>query len=709
MTERITKLRNRALTTVAEKLTPIGSSGSVSLLDEARGLARSYAERPIEIAEGELLTGGARRLDAPAGLRPKIFDRHAWSGGGIADLPPEVGDCFTGGLLAWAGNHQTLDFDTVFAVGIEGIRGRIRSLIAVRAGEAREFLEALEIVASAYLGLCARYADLAGELSVREPDPERKAELLVMAENSRRTPALPPRTFWEACQCAWSAFLLVPDAPGRLDQYLYPFYRRDVDSGNLSRERAKELLCALWIKYFEHVGVGSGVSAHNHMTLGGVASDGTDATNDLTLLCLEVTEEIGLHRPQVGFRVSPSTPDGALRRAVRVLRSRTGNPDFCNDANIVSALVDIGVAPRDARNFSLSGCHEVIVTGMAQMGSVEGFVNMPMIVRMVLGLEPRQWNAPPLDGIRDFDGLWERVTAVMDHVAERVHRASVRRDERAARNTAGTLVASLVTGDCIQRSLGYTQGGARYNFCNWDIIGIANLADSLSAIRTLVFEERAVTLSALADILAADWSGAEELRLRAVNRVPHFGNDDPRADLPAARIIEEFSARLKRRTPFRGGEYILGTTAGGENMHVEFGRVTGATPDGRREGETFADSIGPAHGRDRSGVTAMLNSVAGLPHRLLPTATTLNVKLDPRLLEDEEGIARVAALIRGHFDSGGQQLQFNFYTREMLLEAKRRPEQNGDLMVRVAGYSAPFVSLWEDLQDEVIARTGHGI
>jgi formate C-acetyltransferase len=197
------------------------------------------------------------------------------------------------------------------------------------------------------------------------------------------------------------------------------------------------------------------------------------------------------------------------------------------------------------------------------------------------------------------------------------------------------------------------------------------------------------------------------MRQRALNRVPQFGNNDPRVDTIAAWTVEEFATLLKRRTPFRGGEYILGTTAGGENMHVEFGRVTGATPDGRRSGDAFADSIGPAQGRDRSGVTAMLNSVASLPHRLLPTATTLNVKLDPRLLESEEGITQVAALVKGHFDSGGQQMQFNFYSRQMLVDAKRYPERHGDLMVRVAGYSAPFASLWDDLQDEIIARMDH--
>jgi formate C-acetyltransferase len=295
----------------------------------------------------------------------------------------------------------------------------------------------------------------------------------------------------------------------------------------------------------------------------------------------------------------------------------------------------------------------------------------------------------------------------MDRVAEAAHLSSVGRDRAAAETPGGHLQASLVVNDCIERCLGYTQGGARYNFCNWDIIGTANLADSLVAIRKLVYEERLLSLSELVAILNSDWDGQEFLRRQILNQFPHFGNGDGECDALMRRIITTLDAILKRRTPFRGGVYILGTTAGGENMHIEFGRVTSATPDGRRSGDPLADSIGAAQGRDREGVTALLNSVASLPHRLLPTATTLNVKLDPKLLQNDAGIDATTALIQSHFTSGGQQLQFTFVNREILLEAKAKPELYQNLMVRVAGYSAPFTSLWEDLQDEIIARTEH--
>ena len=365
----------------------------------------------------------------------------------------------------------------------------------------------------------------------------------------------------------------------------------------------------------------------------------------------------------------------------------------------------------DARDFSLSGCHEVIVTGCAQMGSVEGFINMPKILRMTLGLEPALQDGVDLAALDSYRRLVGRAYWARWSVwrARRTRPRRVR-DRVEAERPGGQLEVSLVTRDCIENARGYTQGGARYNFCNWNVIGIANLVDALAAIRRWVY--RAARADAWKSWLRS-WpptgQAHEPLRREILGGPPHFGNDRPEVDAIAARLIASLDEVLKRRTPFRGGEYILGTTAGGENMHIEFGRMTGATPDGRKAGSPLADSLGAAQGRDRHGVTALLNSVAGLPHHLLPTATTLNVKLDPTLLDSEAGLDSIAALIEAHFRSGGQQLQFNLVNREMLLDAKRHPEQYPNLMVRVAGYSAPFTSLWGDLQDEIIARTAHAL
>jgi len=723
MNERIAFMRERALRSIPQgdpkggelrKKSMDQTEGEPSVIREAKAAASFFRGRTLVIHDDELVVGDTLRKFMDEKIQPAIFGRRSWTSG--AWNASDKTEClFQEGILSWAGNHKTLDYDTIFAIGFNGLCKQIDERIGRLSPEEEDyeekknFLEALKIVAEGYIKLSERYADYALELAEKESDPIRREELRKISQNCRSTPANPPKDFWEACQCAWFSFFLVPDAPGRVDQYLAPYYKEDIEKGTITREFAKELISCLWIKYFEVVGAQGGVSAHNHLTLGGVLPDGRDATSEVTELCLEVTEDLAINRPQVGLRWNKNMPRKTLERGIRVLRANTSAPDFCNDEQIVPALMNVGVSAEDARNFSLSGCHEVIVTGMAQMGSVEGFVNMPKIIRIALGLEPSIKNGFNPSKITNYEDFWKHLTDAMDFVAEEAHKASVCRDKHFADQPGGYIEASLVTRDCIEKAKGYTQGGARYNFCNWDIIGTSNLADSLVALRKMVFEDKILGIQELADILNSDWDGHEQLRMQVLNQYPHFGNNDDAVDEITSEVIKTFSDIMKLRTPYRGGEYILGTTAGGENMHIEFGRITNATPDGRKSGMPFADSVGAAQGRDRQGITSTLNSVSKLPHRLLPTATTLNVKLDPKLLEDENGIEKVASLIESHFTSGGQQIQFNFYDHETLLDAKKHPEKHGNLMVRVAGYSAPFISLWDDLQDEIIARTGHCI
>ena len=347
------------------------------------------------------------------------------------------------------------------------------------AREKRHFLEALRIVAQGYVDLCRRYGDHALALAqeTEDEDPRaraagHRAQLPARARRSRRRP------FGRPARRSGSASFSCPTRPVVWTSTCIPFTRRTSSGARISRDFARELLSCLWIKYFGFAGAQAGVSAHQHLTLGGVHPDGSDASNELTDLCLEVTEDLRLHRPQVGLRWNRNTPPELLRRAVRVLRAGSGNPDFCNDEQIVPALVQIGIRPEDARDFSLSGCHEVIVTGRAQMGSVEGFINLPKILRLVLGLEPALGYEADLAAIDCYEALWDALAAGLRFVAQGAHRAAVERDRQAAEAPGGNLTASLVVQDCIENARGYTQGGARYNHCNWNVIGIANLADS---------------------------------------------------------------------------------------------------------------------------------------------------------------------------------------------------------------------------------------
>ena len=437
--------------------------------------------------------------------------------------------------------------------------------------------------------------------------------------------------------------------------------------------------------------------------------DGSDAVNELSWLCLEATEEMDVTRPQVGVRWHEGMDPAFLRRAVKALATDVNNIEFCSDEQIVPALIDIGVTVEDARDFSLSGCHEVMVSGRCQMGAVEGMVNLPKIIRIVLGLEPTIRSGVDLESIDSYETLWAATVDAMAETAAVMHAFSEFLDSLRAGETGRALTSSLLTRGCIESARSTPQGGATYNFCNWDAIGIANLADSLAAIRRVVFEEKRLTLAKFVEILRDDWAGHEPLRREIRESDDHFGNDNDAVDAIAADIIRTLDRLLKTKTPFRGGQYILGTLAGYENSHSQYGLATGATPDGRKEGESFASSLGAAAGRDHNGPTAMLNSVAKMPHNLLPTSTVTNISLSRSLLDSEDGRANVASLIEGHFRAGGQQCQLTFQGREELLAARAKPEDHGHIMVRVAGYSAPFVALDEATQDEILARTEHSL
>ena len=714
-TDRIARIRDRVTTTPAvwddgewslRERSNAATVGLSPILREAHAMAHAFRHRALRIQDDELIVGTNTRT--PVVALPPTTPSPAQAA--PPPPPPPWQKYLDQRVLAFAGNHTTLDYETILAEGFSGLIARIdRRLAALPAdaGEARDFLQALRIVAQGAIDFSSRHADLAEHLAGQTDDTARREELLEIAANCRAVPAGPAKTFWQACQSLWFSFFLMPDSPGRVDQYLGTYYEADLREGRITPARALELIECLWLKYFESCGPTNPVGATHHLTLGGVKADGTDAANEVTWLCLKATEVLKLFRPQVSLRWHRGTKPALLARAVQALRGRCGHPSFCSDEQIIAALTNVGVAIEDARNYSLSGCNEVIVSGMAQMGSVEGFVNMPKAIEMALGLAPDLGPGADLERIGSFEQFHAAVAEALRSIVAVIHETSCTVDADRARWPH--LLASLVVRDCIETARGYTQGGARYNFCNWNIVGIANLADSLAVVDRLVFREKLLTLPALAGILRANWAGQEALRRRILTDLPHYGNDVDAVDALAAGVVELTDSLIKQAVPFRGGQYILGTLAGAENIHMYFGGLTGATPDGRRAGEPLADSLGAAQGRDRHGPTAMLNSVAKLPHRLLPTATTINVKLDPRLLDSQSGLERIAALIQGHFLSGGQQVQLTLVTRRMLEEAQADPAAHGDVIVRVAGYSAPFVMLDSALQAEIISRTEHGL
>ncbi len=640
--------------------------------------------------------------------------------------------CFTEFMEQRAPGHTTTD-GKAFR---KGLRQFLAEIAAARASldperdpdaTARlEQLAAMDAAAEAGMRYAARYAELADARADEEPDAARRHELRRIAEVCRRVPAEPPRDFHEALQAYWFHHLAVVtelngwDAfnPGHLDQHLGPFYEAGLRDGSLTREGAKELLGCLWVKFADQpappkVGVTAAESGtYNdfvNINLGGLLADGRQGANEVSHLILEVAEEMRLLQPQCNVQVARDTPDALLLHACRVIREGIGYPALFNADVVVAELLRQGKRLEDAREGGTSGCIETGAFGK-EAYVLSGYVNLVKLLELALhdGRDPRTGaqvgpRSGALDALATFDDLFAAWDAQLRHLVEvKLHGNAVVQALYAEEMPAPYL--SLLIDDCIAAGRDYNAGGARYDTTYLQGVGIGTLTDALSALRRHVYQTGAVALPELVAALDADFAAVEPLRQRLVNRTPRYGNDDPAADELMRRAFDAFFDAVDGRPAPRGGTYhidMLPTTC-----HVYFGSVTGATPDGRRGGAPLSEGISPVQGADRRGPTAVLRSAAAMDH-VKTGGTLLNLKFSPRALEGDEGLARLAALVRGYFALGGHHVQFNVVDAAVLRAAQQRPEEHRGLLVRVAGYSDFFCDLGCELQDEIIARTEH--
>ena len=670
LSERLQILRRRVL---AQSAIPgIPAPGNLSYADHARTVELYLNHCAVDWSEGDLIPGG------PAPVPPEIqaeIDRIITAAEPFPSLPESLTRPVEAGYLILCGNHAVIGYRRLLREGLNGLADRLEERLARADESERPLLCAWQRMVAAYrhyLRRCGARARECGEEQIA-------GDCFHLADH-------PAETFSQACRMLYFAYFFAPDSPGRVDQLLIDYYKPEEE------EFARELLGCLWIRYFATFGKEHLRGGITHLALGG-----RGGFNALTRLCLEVADELALLRPQIAVRCYDGMDREFLKEALKLLRHNFGSPDFCRDDAIIPALEALGIAPEDAGDYCPSGCHEIMIPGRSHMGALTGEFNLPKLLRAALGLE-----ALPGGRTLAAPGSWQEVcdnwAAALDDMALVIHRVSAAIDRQRA-DTSWQLAVSLFTDDCIERARTIAQGGAVYNFCNWDAIGLAETADSLAALR-----RHPDRLPEFRLALENDWKGFEQWRASLDRELPRFGNDCPEVDAIACDIIAAVALALRRHTPFRGGSYTLGTLAGYENAHAVFGAVTGATPDGRRAGEAFAATLGPGPCRDRSGVTAMLNSVAKIPKRDLPTSTTVNIAFDPALLADDAGLERVAALLAAHFHCGGIELQPTVVDRGVLLDARQHPERYPDLTVRVAGYSARFASLDPDVQDEVIRR-----
>ncbi|MEE4356461.1 MAG: trans-4-hydroxy-L-proline dehydratase [Desulfococcaceae bacterium] len=589
-----------------------------------------------------------------------------------------------------------------------------------------EQLRAMALAADGLMNYAARYASLLKEKAGMENDPVRKKELEEMAGICERVPARAPRTFHEALQYYWFVHVGVITElnpwdsfnPGRLDCHLWPFYQKGLADGSLTEEKARELLQAFWIKFNNHPSPPkTGVTAKESNTytdfalinLGGLQRDGSDAVNDLSYLILDVIEEMRLLQPSSMVQLSKKNPDRFLKRALKIVRSGFGQPSIFNTDAIVQELLRQGKSIEDARDGGASGCVESGAFGRESY-FLTGYFNIPKILELTLhsGHDPRSGKLMGLqtgdaENFTDFEAFFAAFSQQLRHFADMKIKGN-NIIERIHARFMPVPFLSLLIDDCIEKGKDYTDGGARYNTSYIQGVGLGSITDSLTAVRYHVFDKKNISMSLLLDALKADFRGYGELRDDLLHRTPKYGNDDDYADNITRKVFELYYDAVNGRPNTRGGVHrinLLPTT-----VHVYFGSVLGATPDGRKAGTPLSEGISPVQGADRQGPTAVIKSASKIDH-LRTGGTLLNQKFLPQVLADDSGILKVCHLVRSYFRLDGHHIQFNVVDAETLRKAQNCPDDYRDLIVRVAGYSDYFVDLTEELQDEIIRRTAH--
>jgi formate C-acetyltransferase len=639
---------------------------------------------------------------------------------------------FTEFMEQRAPGHTVLD-DKIYRQGMLDFQQAIeRSLHGLdylndpQAYAKQEELKAMHVCAGALIRFAERHAERARELAQQEADPQRKAELERIAEVCSHVPAYAPRDFWEALQYYWFVHLGVTtelntwDAfnPGRLDQHLYPFYQKGLAEGTFGRQQAEELLQCFWIKFNNQpappkVGVTAAESGtytdFAQINTGGVKEDGSDGVNEVTFLILDVVEAMRLLQPSSSIQVSKKNPDRFVKRAARIIRTGFGQPSIFNTDLIVQELVRQGKSVADARNGGSSGCVEVGAFGKENY-NLSGYFNMPKVLEITLnnGVDPRTGRRIGLEtgDLAQFDSF-EALFAAYEKQLKYFVDVKVRGNAVIERLYAAYMPApflSLLIDDCIATGKDYHDGGARYNTTYIQGVGLGTLTDAVTAIKCHVFDQKTLTMAELLRALQDNFVGYERLRQMFLNKTPRYGNDDDYADGVMTALFNAYFDAIDGRPNTKGGSYrinLLPTT-----VHVYFGSVMGATPDGRRAGEPLSEGVSPVQGADRHGPTAVIKSVAKMDHARTG-GTLLNQKFTPQLLQDDEGLDRLVQLVRTYFKLDGHHIQFNVVDAATLRAAQRNPEQYRDLIVRVAGYSDYFCDLGQALQDEIIARTEH--
>ena len=687
---------------------------------------------------------------------------------------------FTPGNYFYNGvGHVTVKYEEVLAIGYKGIIDKAQAeLDRCQVGDGNyvkksHFLKAVILSCQAVIEYAERYAELASQMAAECTDPARKQELLQISQNCSRVPANGATSFYEACQSFWFVQQLLQVessghsiSPGRFDQYMYPYYKADLDKGIITRESAQELLDCIWVKLNDLNKVRDAASAEGfagyslfqNLIVGGQDKDGNDVTNDLSVMCILASMHVHLPMPSLSIRVWNGSPHELLIKAAELTRTGIGLPAYYNDEVIIPALLNRGLTLADAREYNIIGCVEPQKAGKTDGWHDAAFFNMCRPLELVFsnGMDKGELvgiQTGDVTKMTTFEEFYDAYKKQMEYCISLLVNADNAIDVAHAERVPLPFESCMVD-DCISRGLSVQEGGAIYNFTGPQGFGIANMADSLYAIRKLVYEDKKVSMEEYKEALAWNYDkGLDEqsvkdisemilkgmqdggmnvtedtakavlttvMRLKPteeqlrrfteihhmIDEVPKYGNAIDDVDYFARDVAYTYTRPMQKYHNPRGGQYQAGLYPVSAN--VPLGGQTGATPDGRYAHTPVADGVSPSAGKDVKGPTAAATSVSRLDHFIVSNGTLFNQKFHPSALAGREGLEKFVSLIQTFFDQKGMHMQFNVVDRETLLDAQKHPEKYSHLVVRVAGYSALFTTLSRSLQDDIIRRTEQG-
>lgn len=594
--------------------------------------------------------------------------------------------------------------------------------------DAKDFYNSIVIVLEGACNFIRRYAELASEKATAISDEKKKADLLEVSRICQKLSCQPPETFHEAVQSIWFLFVILhmesnasSFSPGRMDQYLYPYFRSDMDKGIIDFAKAQEIVECMWLKFNQIVYLRNSHSAKFfagfpigfNVAIGGQNVDGSDATNELSYLFLKAQEHIGMPQPNLSARLYRNSPEEFLKQCVRVIAKGSGMPQCFNDEAIIPALQNQGIDEKDAINYAIVGCVELTTHGNNLGWSDAAMFNLLKVLELTLNngvclLTGEQIGLPlgDITSYIEYKDLEAALAKQIDYFIDKMIQCCEVVEKIHMRALPSPFLSTVID-DCLEKGMDVTAGGAHYNLSGIQVIQGANIADSLAAIKKLVYEEKRIDKERLLAALRSNFSGDEPLRLTLLNHAPKYGNDIEWVDEIAHKWVRYFNEMLKNYRNIRGGPYHTGLYT--VSAHVPMGQNVGATPDGRFEKEPLADGgMSPVYGRDIKGPTAVLKSVSRIDSMLGSNGTLLNMKFLPEFFNTESGVEKFAQFLKTFVHLNISHIQFNVLKKEDLLAAKKDPEKYRGLTVRVAGYTAYFTELADDLQNEIIARTSYG-